>query len=222
MALPGTSVPALAVPGSLVPGALGSGPPGPPPRPSTAWLWYTSVPGMAVPGMACPGMVGTGTTPLFIYLGHVPGCYLDYLDTTTSRTLVAVPGMWYSMLAVNSRHGLTVPPPDNCWLTGTNKFAPRIVLRPRPVPEVPPPPLVVALDALFEAGDALARARVHSANFHAYHASRPVPVQPQGSPVEARVPEPREPSEAALTLAEARARNAHVQALRARGEPVGC
>ena len=190
-----------------------------------AFLLHSSVPGMAVPGLAVPGLDGTSGGPPgpFLYLGHVPAFYLDYLDSLTQETLSVIPGGSYLMTPVNSRAGLTVPPPDDCWLTGTNKFAPRIVLPPRlVVAEIPPPPLVSALDALYDTRDPLARARVHSANFHAYHASQPVPAQPQGSPAEARVIKPAAPSEAALTLAEARARNAHMQALRARGEPVGC
>jgi hypothetical protein len=178
----------------------------------------SSVPGLAVPGLSVPGLDGTGLITFYAYLGHVPGAYCDYLDVLTQKTLFAVPGGSYAMVPVNSRRGLTIPPPDNCWLTAANRFAPRIVLRPRLVAaEVPPPPLVAALDALFETHDPLARARVHSANFHAYHASRPVPVQPQGSPLEARVVKPAAPSEAALTLAEARARNASLQAAAARG-----
>jgi hypothetical protein len=187
------------------------------------FLLHSSVPGMAVPGLAVPGLDGTGTGTQFQYLGHVQAYYLDYLDTLTQKTLSAEPGGFYSMTPVNSRAGLTVPPPDNCWLTNTNKFAPRIVLPPRRlvVAEIPPPPQVTALDALYDTRDPLARARIHSANFHAWHASQPPPEQPQGSPAEARVITPAAPSEAALTLAEARARNAHVQALRARGELIG-
>ena len=182
------------------------------------FLLRSSVPGMAVPGLAVPGLDGTGSGTQFQYLGHVAAYYCDYLDSFTQRTLFAVPGGSYAMTPVNSRAGLTVPPPDNCWLTNTNKFAPRIVLRPRLiVPEVPPPPEVAALDALFDTHDALTRARVHSANFHAYRASLPVPAQPQGSPLEARVVKPAAPSAAALTLAEARARNASLQAAAARG-----
>ena len=186
-------------------------------------LLRSSVPGMAVPGTAVPGLDGTsGGAGPFRYLGHVQAYYLDYLDVLTQKTLSAVPGGFYSMTPVNSRAGLTIPPPDNCWLTNTNKFAPRIVLRPRLViAEIPPPAQVTALDALYETRDPLARARIHSANFHAYHASQPVPAQPAGTPQEARVIKAAAPSEAALTLAEARARNAHMQALRARGELVG-
>lgn len=190
-------------------------------------LLHSSVPGLAVPGMAVPGLDGTGAGTQFVYIGHVPAFYLDYLDTLTQETLAVVPGGSYSMTPVNSRAGLTIPPPDDCWLTPGNRWAPRIVYRPpaRLLPAVrviPVPPRVLALDALYETRDVLARARIHNANFHAYHASQPVPAQPQGSPLEARVAKPAAPSEAALTLAAARARNAELQAARARGEPVGC
>ena len=167
-----------------------------------AFLLNSSVPGLAVPGLAVPGLDGTGGGGgPFIYLGHVQAFYCDYLDVLTQKTLSAVPGGSYTMTPVNSRAGLSVPPPDDCWLTNSNKFAPRIVLHQH---------------------FTLAVARAHSAGMHAANAARPVPAQPQGTPLEARVVKPAAPSEAALTLAEARARNAHVQALRARGEPVGC
>ena len=183
------AVPGSAFPGQAWPGdTLFSSPA--PPSP-TQWLWHSSVPDMSVPGMAVPGLAGTGSPSFFLYLGHVPGYYLDYLDATTQKTLFAVPGNAYSMTPVNSRAGLTIPPPDNCWLTNTNKFAPRIVLHQH---------------------FALAVARAHSAGLHAAEAARPVPAQPQGSPLEARVVKPTAPSEAALTLAEARARNASLQA----------
>ena len=216
-----------AVPGSMFPGEIWPGETlsgfGPTP-PSTIWLWHSSVPDMAVPGMAVPGLVGTvAQSPLFLYLGHIAVYYLDYLDITTQKTLFAVPGNVYSMTPVNSRAGLTIPPPDNCWLTSTNKFAPRIVLRPRlKVIEAPPPALVTALDALFETKDSLAKARIHSANFHVFNAALPITEQPKGTPQEARVIKPAEPSAAALALAAARARSAELQALRARGDPVGC
>lgn len=58
------------------------------------------------------GPIGPFTYP---YLGNMTLDYLDYVDLLTSQTLVAVPGGSYIMLAVNSRAGLTVPPPDNLW-----------------------------------------------------------------------------------------------------------
>lgn len=161
----------------------------------------------------------TGTQ--YQYLGHVPAYYLDYLDVLTQETLYAIPGASFSMTPVNSRAGLTIPPPDNCWLTDTNTFAPRIVLRPRlAAPEVPPPPEVLALDALHEARDALGRARIRNVSLQAFRAAQPAPVQPKcgGSP-HARAAVPGPPSEGALALAAARAHNAHLQALTARRAP---
>ena len=188
----------------------------------TAWLWFSSVPGMAVPGMAQPAKDGTGAQVSWQYLGHVPAFYLDYLDATTGHTLSVTPGNWYSMIVANSRAGLTIPPPDLCWLTPTNTFAPRVVLvRPRVV-EVPPPPQVLALDALHAPQGALGRARVRNISLQVFRAAQPAREQPEGSPQYARVTVPAPPSEAALTLAAARARNAELQAARARGETVGC
>jgi hypothetical protein len=93
------------------------------------WLWYAAVPGMAVPGMAVPGFDGAGAYPFYQYLGRVPGNYLDYLDLTTGHTLVAVPGCLYAMLAVEGRAGLSVPPPDHCWLQLGVYFGVRVVYR---------------------------------------------------------------------------------------------
>jgi hypothetical protein len=125
---------------------------------------------MAVPGMGNPARDGTTALPgiLYLYIGHVPAFYLDYLDTATQETLAVVPGGSYSMVPVNSRAGLTVPPPDSCWLTATNRFAPRLVFFRPPVPEPQPPPEVLALDALYEPADALARARIRNANLQAF------------------------------------------------------
>jgi len=189
------------------------------------FLLRSSVPGMAVPGMAVPGLDGLpGGAGPFQYIGHVPAFYLDYLDTFTGKTLSVVPGGSYSMTPVNSRAGLTVPPPDHSW-SPPNQFSYRIVLRPRPLVavQVPPPPQVLALDALHKPGDALARARVRNVSLQAFRASLPGVRQEYGgwSP-HARPAAPGPPSEAALTLAAARALNAEHQARRARGEPVGC
>ena len=120
-----------------------------------SWLVNSAVPGMLVPGAAIPGNTanaggGLPTGP-WLYLGHVPACYLDYVDTLTQQTLTVVVGGSYNMLPVNSRAGLTVPPPDNCWLAGGTHFAPRLVLVP------------AAEDGAVQ----LARARAHSARLHA-------------------------------------------------------
>jgi hypothetical protein len=154
--------------------------------------------------MAVPALAGLpGSTGPFQYIGHVPVYYLDYLDVLTQETLAVVPGGSYTMTPVNSRAGLTVPPPDNCWLTATNRFAPRLILH----------------HAVM-----LAAARTHAATVQAATslaaAAAPAARHSRGTAVTERPQGP--PSEAALTLAAARARNAHMQALRARGEvPVG-
>ena len=188
------------------------------------FLLNSSVPGMAVPGLAVPGRDGTGTGAQFQYLGHVQAYYLDYLDTLTGKTLSAVPGGFYSMVPVNSRAGLTIPPPDHSWNPPAT-FSYRIVLPPRRlvVMEVPPAAEVLALDALYDAHDALARARVRNISLQVHRARQPGREQPKGgwSP-HTRAAEPGPPSAAALSLAAARARNAELQATRARGELVAC
>jgi len=185
----------------------------------SGWLARSSVPGMSVPGMAVPGLDGTsGGAGLFQYLGHVQAYYLDVL---TQKTLSAVPGGFYSMVPVDSRAGLTVPPPDHSW-NPPAVFSYRIVLRPRLVAvELPPPVEVLALDALYDAHDTLARARVRNISLQVHRAAQPGRAQPKGdwSP-HARPPEPGPPSAGAVSLAAARARNAELQAARARGEPV--
>ena len=64
-------------------------------------------------GLSSTGYLGPG---FFLYQGQFPVYYLDYIDSTTNRTLSAVPGNAYAMYAVSSRAGLTVPPPDGRWL----------------------------------------------------------------------------------------------------------
>ena len=80
--------------------------------------YFSAVPGAAVPGMAQPGRDQQFSYPLYLYAGPWPLTYLDYLDTVTGHTLTVAPGGFYSMAAVNSRAGLTVPPPDSRWDTG--------------------------------------------------------------------------------------------------------
>ena len=68
-----------------------------------------------------PSRDGTGTsTPggPYQYIGQLACFYLDYLDTATGHTLAPVPGGYYTMIAVNSRAGLTVPPPGRPWNPG--------------------------------------------------------------------------------------------------------
>ncbi len=161
-------------------------------------LLRSSVPGLAVPGTAVPGLDGTSAGAQYEYIGHVPVYYLDYLDVFTQKTLYAVPGGTYSMIPVNSRAGLTIPPPDHSW----------------------DPPDTFSYRVVFHQHLVLAAARAHSARLHAASAAKPVPAQPTGTPQP--MPPPAPPSEAALTLAAARARNAHLQAQMARGETVGC
>ena len=98
--------------------AGGTGTPGS--RSAAVWALFSWVPGMAVPGMAQPASDGTGTpppppSPSWQYIGPWPLSYLDYIDLVTSRTLSVTPGGQYAMRAVNSRAGLTIPPPDNRW-----------------------------------------------------------------------------------------------------------
>jgi hypothetical protein len=92
---------------------------------------FTSVPGQLVPGMGQPALIAA--EPLvttYPYYGHMVLYYLDYLDVATQKTLVALPGGSYLMTPVNSRHGLTIPPPDGRWTIGTVRdlfvFGPRI------------------------------------------------------------------------------------------------
>jgi len=63
-------------------------------------------------GLSNTGPLGPFGYP---YYGDETLDYLDYLDVATGKTLVAVPGGTYAMQVVNSRAGLTVPPPDNRW-----------------------------------------------------------------------------------------------------------
>jgi hypothetical protein len=118
----------------------------------TEWAWFSFVPGLAVPGMAQPAGDGLAELPAesWLYIGHTPVTYMDYIDTSAAHTLTAVPGQSYSMIPV-ARPGLTIPPPDDCWLTATNKWAPRIAWRP----------------AAESGAVQLARARAHSAQLHA-------------------------------------------------------
>ncbi len=83
----------------------------------------------------------TATYPGFTtypYYGHLTLYYLDYLDLVTQQTLVAAPGQSYAMTPVNSRAGLTVPPPDGRWVAAG--FGP-LFLRPRFSPALATPQL---------------------------------------------------------------------------------
>ena len=91
---------------------------------------FSAVPGLAVPGRAQPGDAGESSSPSgsYLYYGFGWGVlyYLDYVDLATSETLRAVPGNYYSMLAVSSRAGLTDPPPDGRWQSGSEMELGRI------------------------------------------------------------------------------------------------
>lgn len=77
---------------------------------------FTSVPGELVPGMGQPALIAVEPpVTSFQYYGHMPLIYLDYLDVSDGQTLVALPGGSYLMTPVNSRRGLTIPPPDGRW-----------------------------------------------------------------------------------------------------------
>lgn len=118
----------------------------------------SAVPGAAVPGMAVPGLDGKGGgTALYPYYGQVPLDYLDYVDASSGHTLVATPGGSYLMLVVNSRAGLTVPPPDGRWTLGGMMMGARA-------------PLAAVLSAA-----EIAAARERSLAGHGHYASRSCP-----------------------------------------------
>lgn len=105
--------------------------------------YFSATPGAAVPGMAQPGRAQQFPYPLYLYAGPWPLLYLDYLDTLTGHTLAVVPGGYYSMTAVNSRAGLTVPPSDGRWDIGAGAQF-RVIFRARPAP--PPSMALVRAD----------------------------------------------------------------------------
>jgi len=91
----------------------------PPPPPAPGYLpSFNAVPGFMSPGMLFPGEpVNLGVR--YAYAGNTPLWYLDYLDADTRATLYATPGGNYRILIANTRAGLTIPPDDGRWLTGT-------------------------------------------------------------------------------------------------------
>jgi len=173
----------------------------------TTWLYRSAVPGMSVPGMAVPALDGgPSTSGGFEYIGPYPLFYLDYLDAFTQETLSVVPGGSYSMMAVNSRAGLTVPPPDHRWLGAGGMFMLRAPVDYRLL---------------------LAAGRAHTAALHARFAARPG-TRPEaggamlsGVAAQALTAKPSPPSEATLALAAGRAHNAARHARIARGENPG-
>jgi len=174
----------------------------------STWLYRSSVPGMSVPGMAVPALDGApgSTAGPFEYIGPWPLFYLDYLDVLTQETLSVVPGGSYTMVAVNSRAGLTVPPPDHRWLGAGGLFM---------------------LRAPADYRVMLAVGRAHTAALHARFAARPGTRQQEGGAMlsgvaaQALTTPPGPPSEAAVALAAGRAHNAARHALIARGEDPG-
>lgn len=113
--------------------------------------------GTADPALAVAGYYAV---PVYAYGGQAPAIYCDYTDIVTGRTLTAVPGGTYSMVAASTRAGLTVPPP------GHSPQAGRFSLRPEEPPE--------------SYAEAMARARAHTARRHALLAAGAL--QPGGPP----------------------------------------
>jgi hypothetical protein len=143
---------------------------------------------------------GTGTVRnLFIFIGHYPVSYPDYVDATTLEMLSCLPGDSYNMYVVSFRPGLTDPPLDGRWL-GVPGLGDEVIFVPA-------------------YADALVIARAHNAALQAVNAVKPFWQATGGTP-RIREEEPREPSEASKTIARARARNAELQARRARGEKI--
>jgi hypothetical protein len=162
---------------------------------------FTSVPGQLVPGMGQPALIANeppATT--YPYYGHVVLYYLDYLDVVTEETLVARPGGSYLMTPVNSRHGLTVPPPDGRWVApGFGPF----FLRPRlDAGRVVTQPGIHEIRALAE------KSRAASG----WYEPR-IPAQPQprytGGAVTPAVPQPSQMQGVRARLEEARVAHGH-------------
>lgn len=54
-----------------------------------------------------------------VYNGHYTLIYSDHIDASTGKTLVAVPGNSYTVLAASGRNtGLSATPSDGRWGTG--------------------------------------------------------------------------------------------------------
>jgi hypothetical protein len=161
---------------------------------------------MSVPGMAVPGLDGgpSATSGPYEYIGPWPLYYLDYVDVITRETLQVMPGGFYTMIPVNSRAGLTVPPPDHRWLPAAESFQLRFA---------------VHYHVTMAAG------RAHTAALHARFAARPGQRPTSGgallSGIAAQAATATAPSEAAVVLAAGRAHNARRHALIARGEDPG-
>lgn len=182
--------------------------------------YFSAVPAIAVPAQFTIAFTGQGGLSYYKYIGHQSLYYLDYLDLVTGRTLYAVPGGIYAILPVNSRQGLSEPPPDSWrWNPQSSQLGYGVILR-RHI-EAPPSPEVLALDALRNEKDAFARARMRNTSIQAVNARKPYWQASGGTPKIIKKTEiPL--SVASAVMADARALNANLQAQMARGEKVGC
>ena len=161
---------------------------------------YDAVPGITSPGFFSPGDLGNPEIRLqsYQYLGHYILYYLDYIDLNTLLLLTAVPGNSYSMQVVSNRYGLSDPPPDGRWVTPGPPSWDQVIFRP----------------------DLMFRARKHNAMLQASMIGK-YTEPPHGEPqVREKVILP--PTEASVMTANARARNAELQARMARGEKINC
>jgi hypothetical protein len=156
--------------------------------------YFSSVPAQSVPGQLVPGFLDQSAQQLtYQYLGHYTLYYWDYVDTSTWELLTAVPGNSYAMEVISNRYGLSDPPPDGRWVT-------------------PGPP---SWDQVVFREDLMSRARKHNAMLQANLIGKYREI-PQGIPrVKEKVTLP--PSEASVATANARKRNAELQAAMARG-----
>ena len=125
------AIPAISSPGLFPPGNLGQ----PFPEPAQTQgvePFFSSVPAVAVPGrFTIGGFTGPAGPSYYLYAGHLVLYYLDYLNPALDQTLVAHPGQIYTMLPVNSRAGLTIPPPDGRWGVSPPALSFQVVFRPR-------------------------------------------------------------------------------------------
>lgn len=151
---------------------------------------------MLVPGMGNPGRDGVAGYPAQVYLGHYQVYFLDFVDLTSSRTLLAIPGEWYVVYAGSARPGVLTLSGDR-WS----------------------PSSFVSLYALH--GPSLHEGRLHNARLQARLATEHQPERAKieqqlataiGVPQEKKEPAPL--SEASLMLIAARKLNAELQAQR--------
>lgn len=164
--------------------------------------YFSSVPAVAVPGQfTIGGVTGPATWPYYLYVGHEPLYYLDYLSL--HGTLHAYPGQIYPLILASGRVvALPVPPADGRWL---------------PLPSGGGMDAMVIFLARREASAMLHGARVLSAARHAAAAREPYRQYPALPPPE-KTKEPVPPSQASVMVAASRAANAERHARLARGE----